>query len=158
VPIVLALLGVGMTVGTVAGGHLADWSVLRALVIGPVLTVATLLLFTVTAHGVVTAAATATILGIVMSMSLPAITARLLDVSGDGKALAVTLNHSALNMANALGAWLGGVVIAAGWGYTSPAVVGAGLAVIGLAVLGASVLVERRGRSRDLEPVDLLAA
>ena len=75
-----------------------------------------------------------------MSMSLPAITARLLDVAGDGKALAVTLNHSALNMANALGAWLGGVVIAAGWGYTSPAVVGAGLAVIGLAVLGASVL------------------
>ena len=89
---------------------------------------------------------------------MPAITARLLDVSGDGKALAVTLNHSALNMANALGAWLGGVVIAAGWGYTSPAVVGAGLAVIGLAVLGASVLVERRGRSRDLERVDLLAA
>ena len=158
VPIVLALLGVGMTVGTVAGGHLADWSVLRALVIGPVLTVATLLLFTVTAHGVVMAAGTATTLGIVMSMSLPAITARLLDVAGDGKALAVTLNHSALNMANALGAWLGGVVIAAGWGYTSPAVVGAGLAVVGLAVLGASVLVERRARRPVLEPADLLAA
>jgi len=158
VPIVLALLGVGMTIGTVAGGHLADWSVLRALVIGPVLTVATLLTFTVTAHGVVTAAVTATTLGIVMSMSLPAITARLLDVSGDGKALAVTLNHSALNMANALGAWLGGVVIAAGWGYTSPAVVGAGLAVAGLVVLGTSVLVERRARRLVVEPVDLLAA
>jgi len=158
VPIVLALLGVGMTVGTVLGGHLADWSVLRALVIGPALTVATLLASTSPAHGVVTAAATATLLGIVMSMSLPAITARLLDVSGDGKALAVTLNHSALNMANALGAWLGGVVIAAGWGYTSPAVVGAGLAVIGLAVLGLSVVVERRGGAPIAEPAELLAA
>jgi DHA1 family inner membrane transport protein len=61
-------------------------------------------------------------------------------------------------MANALGAWLGGVVIAAGWGYTSPALVGAGLAVVGLAVLGVSVVVERRARGRDLEPLDLLAA
>jgi DHA1 family inner membrane transport protein len=147
-----------MTIGTVAGGHLADRSVLRTLVIGPVLTVVTLLLFTVTAYGVVTAAATATALGVVMSMSLPAITARLLDVSGDGKALAVTLNHSALNMANALGAWLGGVVIAAGWGYTSPAAVGAGLALVGLVVLGTSVLVERRGRRPVVEPADLLAA
>jgi DHA1 family inner membrane transport protein len=149
VPVVLALLGLGMTVGTVLGGRLADWSVLRTLVIGPVLTIAVLLAFTVTAHGVVTAALTAFLLGTVMSSSLPALTTRLLDVAGDGKALAATLNHSALNVANALGAWLGGVVIAAGLGYTSPAVVGALLAVAGLAVLGVSVRVERRDRLRE---------
>ena len=156
VPFVLALLGVGMTVGTVLGGRMADWSVLRTLVLGPVLTVATLLAFTVTAHGQVTATVTVFVLTIVMAVWLPALTTRLLDVSGDGKALAATLNHSALNMANALGAWLGGLVIAAGFGFTAPAVVGACLAVAGLVVLAASVVVERRSRSLDV--ADLLAA
>jgi DHA1 family inner membrane transport protein len=158
VPVVLALLGLGMTIGTVLGGHLADWSVLRTLVIGPVLTVAALLAFPITARGVVTAAVTAFLLGTVMSSSLPALTARLLDVAGDGKALAATLNHSALNVANALGAWLGGVVIAAGLGYTAPAVVGALLAVAGLGVLGISVLVERRQSLDVAETVEPLAA
>lgn len=153
---VLALAGVGMTVGTVLGGRLADRSVLRTLVLGPVLTVATLLVFTVTARGQVTAAATLFALTVVMSLWLPALTTRLLDVAGDGKALAATLNHSALNMANALGAWLGGVVIAAGFGYTSPALVGAGLSVAGLAVLGVSVAVERRDQVGRVE--ELLAA
>jgi DHA1 family inner membrane transport protein len=158
VPVVLALLGLGMTIGTVLGGHLADWSVLRTLVIGPVLTVAALLAFPITARGVITAAVTAFLLGTVMSSSLPALTARLLDVAGDGKALAATLNHSALNVANALGAWLGGVVIAAGLGYTAPAVVGALLAVAGLGVLGISVLVERRQSLDVAETVEPLAA
>jgi DHA1 family inner membrane transport protein len=144
IPVVLALMGLGMTVGTVVGGYLADRSVVRTLVLSPLATIATLLVFTVTAHGVITAAVTIFVLGTVMSTALPALTTRLLDVSGDGKALAATLNHSALNVANAIGAWLGGVVIAAGLGYTAPAVVGAGLAAAGLAVLGISVLVERR--------------
>lgn len=156
IPFVLALLGVGMTVGTLLGGRMADWSVLRTLVLGPVLTVATLLAFTVTAHGQVTATLTVFALTIVMAVWLPALTTRLLDVSGDGKALAATLNHSALNMANALGAWLGGLVIAAGFGFTAPAVVGTGLAVAGLGVLSASVVVERRAGRVDA--ADLLAA
>jgi DHA1 family inner membrane transport protein len=53
------------------------------------------------------------------------------------------LNHASLNLANALGAWLGGVVIAAGLGYTAPSWVGAGLSVAGLVVLALSVSVHR---------------
>lgn len=76
------------------------------------------------------------------------------DIAGD---LGV-LNHLALNVSNALGAWLGGVVIAAGLGYPAPAVVGAVLAVLGLVVLGASVVVERRGSTRaDIPPASPLA-
>jgi DHA1 family inner membrane transport protein len=93
------------------------------------------------------------VLAFTASLSLPAITARLLDVSGDGKALASTLNHSALNVANAIGAWLGGVVIAAGFGYTAPAVVGAALSAGGLMVLAVSIGLERRDRRRVAEPV-----
>jgi len=104
-----------------------------------------------TAHAVVPAALTLLMIAFASSASLPALTARLLDVSGDGKALAATMNHSALNVANALGAWLGGLVIAAGLGYTAPAVVGAGLSAAGLGVLAVSFGLERRDR-RQLAP------
>lgn len=149
VAIAIALFGVGMTVGTYAGGRLADWSVLRTLALAPLAVIAVLLSFTVTAHAAVPATITLTLLGATTSASIPALTARLLDVSGDGKALAATLNHSALNIANALGAWLGGLVIAAGLGYTAPAVVGAGLSVAGLGVLGVSVWLDRRTGRRE---------
>jgi DHA1 family inner membrane transport protein len=59
---------------------------------------------------------------------------RLMDVSGDAQSLAAALNHSAFNVANALGPWLGGLVIAAGYGFTSTGYVGCALAMGGLAV------------------------
>ena len=70
---------------------------------------------------------------------------RLMDVAGEAKTLGAAMNHSSLNAANALGAWLGGVVIAAGYGYRSPALVGAALSVLGIAVLLWSAAVHRRG-------------
>ena len=54
------------------------------------------------------------------------------------------MNHASLNVANALGAWLGGVVIAAGWGYRAPAVVGAGLCLLGFVFITGSALLHRR--------------
>ena len=63
---------------------------------------------------------------------------RLMETAGDAQMLGAALNHSALNLANALGAWLGGLVIAAGLGYRAPSVVGAGLAVAGLVPLAVS--------------------
>jgi DHA1 family inner membrane transport protein len=69
---------------------------------------------------------------------------RFMEVAGDAQMLGAALNHSALNAANALGAWLGGVVIAAGFGYTAPGAVGAVLAAAGLAVLGWSAVLRRR--------------
>ena len=144
VAIAIALLGAGMTAGTYVGGRLADWSLLVTLAAGPLCAMVVLLVFTVTAHGAVTAAATLFLLGATTSTSFPALTARLMDVAGDGKAMGATLMHSAVNVANALGAWLGGVVIAAGLGYTAPAVVGAALSLAGLAVLAVSIWLERR--------------
>jgi MFS transporter, DHA1 family, inner membrane transport protein len=141
VPIVLALFGVGMTLGTYVGGRLADRSIDRTIALGLVAVIAVFLVFTVTAHSIVPAAITVFALAASGSAIIPALQTRLMDVGREGKALAATLNHSAFNIANALGAWLGGLVIAAGYGYTAPAVVGAILAVIGLLVLGVSVAV-----------------
>jgi DHA1 family inner membrane transport protein len=67
-----------------------------------------------------------------------------MDVAHDAQTLAAALNHSAINIANATGDWVGGVVIAAGYGYTAPAAAGAVLAVAGLVVLTISVLLQRR--------------
>ena len=75
-----------------------------------------------------------------------------MDVGGDAQALAAAGNHAALNLANALGAFLGGAVIAAGYGYTAPAVVGAALALAGLGVLTVSYVLEQRTRPAQPGP------
>ena len=148
VPIALALYGTGMTIGTELGGRLSDWSVPRTIVLGFGSLAAVLLLFTVTVHGTVGAALTVLLIGVAGSLALPALQTRLIDVAGDAQSLAAAGNHSALNLANALGAFLGGLVIRAGWGYTAPALVGVLLALGGLAVMAASVRLERRDRLR----------
>ncbi len=144
VPAALALFGIGMTVGTEIGGRLADRSVVRTIYLGMGAAGAVLLLFTVTAHHPVTAGITVFLIGASGSLSLPALQTRLMDVAGDAQGLAAAGNHAALNIANAIGAFLGGLVLSAGYGYTAPAAVGALLAAAGLAVLALSGLVERR--------------
>jgi DHA1 family inner membrane transport protein len=59
------------------------------------------------------------------------------------------MNHASLNLANALGAWLGGLVIAAGYGYRSTAVVGAVLSLAGFLVIVASAMVHTRTARAD---------
>ena len=76
----------------------------------------------------------------------PALQVRLMDVAEDAQTLAASLHHAAFNLANAFGAWIGGVVIAAGLGYTAPAAVGVLLALAGVAVFAVSV------RRRDAAP------
>jgi DHA1 family inner membrane transport protein len=64
-------------------------------------------------------------------------------VAAEGQTLAAASMHSAFNIANALGAWLGGLVIALGYGYAATGYVGAALSFLGLFVFAASVLLER---------------
>jgi DHA1 family inner membrane transport protein len=78
----------------------------------------------------------------------PAIQTRLMDVAADGQTLAAASMHSAFNVANALGAWLGGLVIAYGYGFAATGYVGVVLSLIGLFVFAASFLLERRSSNR----------
>ena len=59
--------------------------------------------------------------------------------------------HSAFNIANALGAWLGGVAIASGYGWTSTGWVGSLLALGGMLVFGAALL-QQKARPRAVLP------
>jgi len=144
VPVVLFAFGVGGVLGTALGGRLAD----RALF--PSLVGATVALGLVLAAVLVTAGNAALLTANVFAVAAAASTMvvllqlRLMEVAGDAQMLGAALNHSALNAANALGALLGGLVIAAGHGYRAPSAVGAGLAVLGLGFLAVSALLRRR--------------
>ena len=82
-----------------------------------------------------------TVLGSVLVVNLQL---RLMDVAGDARTLGAAMNHASLNLANALGAWLGGLVIAAGYGYTATAVVGVALSLAGFLVIVVSARVQVR--------------
>jgi len=149
VPIVLLVYGAGGVVGTTLGGRLADVALFRSLV-GTISVLAVLLAgVALTAMvpaalfvGVFLVSVFASALAILLQM-------RLMETAGEAQMLGAALNHSALNLANALGAWLGGLVIAAGLGYRAPSVVGAGLAVAGLVPLAISGVVRGRTRRAD---------
>ena len=134
VPIVLVLMGIGMTVGNLVGGHLADIDLRRTLLIGLAVMAGTFALQAVLSFWIVSLCLMVLIVGFVSSVLSPTIQTRLMDVAGDNQSIAAALNHSALNIGNSLGAFLGGIVIAAGWGFTAPAWTGAALAVAGLLI------------------------
>ncbi|WP_159621694.1 MFS transporter [Ruania rhizosphaerae] len=155
VPLALLVFGIGMTVGNLVAGRLADRSVMGTVVAGLVGMAVLLVVFAVTGPvltaGLPILGMTGLFLIATISQFLgPSLQTRLLDASPDAPSLAAALHHSALNIGNATGAWIGGLVIAAGLGYLAPAWAGAILAVAGLVVAGASVLVERRDTERAL--------
>jgi DHA1 family inner membrane transport protein len=146
IPWVLAAYGVGMVVGMVLSGRVANRVGVLNGIIGALGLIALLLgVFGFAARTLWLAVALVFVLGLLPSIVVPLLQTRLMDVAHEGQSLAAALNHSTLNTANALGAWLGSLVLAAGWGYGAPSLVGAGLAVLGVGVAVASALVERRG-------------
>ncbi len=150
VPWALATMGVGMTIGNLVGGHLADRGVKRALIVFFALMIVVLIALALTATWTPTMFLFVFAVGFASQGLGPAIQTRLMDVAGDSQSLAAALNHSALNIGNALGAFLGGVVIAGGLGYLAPVWTGVVLTVIGLGIVITSFSVERRQLRREL--------
>jgi DHA1 family inner membrane transport protein len=144
VPVFLLVFGLGMVLGTYVAGHLADWSVFRSLLGSCVAMGLSLLAFAAVAHTGWWALPVVLVISTVSSVLVVNLQLRLMEVAGEAQTLGAAMNHASLNMANALGAWLGGLVIAAGLGYTAPALVGAGLSLAGLLVLVVSATVHRR--------------
>jgi DHA1 family inner membrane transport protein len=146
VPAVLLVYGAGGVIGTALGGRLADLALFRSLV-GSLVFLGVLL----AAVAVVSPWAPGLFVGVFLvsigaSILAVCLQLRLMETAGDAQMLGAALNHSALNLANALGAWLGGLVIAAGLGYRAPSVVGAGLAAAGLIPLAVSAVLRARAR------------
>ncbi|OBI70631.1 MFS transporter [Mycolicibacterium fortuitum] len=144
VPVALMVFGLGMVAGNLIGGRLADSSVVRALYLSLGSLAVLLAAFSLGSHSPWTALPLLFGVGVAGSAVGPALQTRLMDVAHDAQTLAAALNHSALNIGNATGAWVGGLVIAAGLGYTAPAAAGAVLAVGGVLVFTVSVALQRR--------------
>lgn len=151
VPVVLVVIGLGMTTGNLLGGWAADRSVRRATysAFGVLLVGLALLLLTVsTVTGLITAAF---LVGAGAAALGPTIQTRLMDVARGGQAIAGALNHSAFNIGNAMGAALGGLALAAGLGYIAPIAVGLLLAAAGAAVAVLSFAIDRVQRQRGVD-------
>ncbi len=141
---VLATYGVGMTVGMVVGGRLADRALLPTLYLGLVANAVVLAAFGFLVTTPVGAFVGVFALGAAGSVLMPALQTRLMDVAREGQSLAAAHNHAVVNIGNALGAWLGGLVLAAGLSYAGPSRVALVLPLVGLAVLAVGRWVERR--------------
>jgi MFS transporter, DHA1 family, inner membrane transport protein len=143
VPVFLLTLGVGMVFGNWVAGRAVDWSLKKALLLSPVALAITLLvswLLMPQGYAALPALFLITTTGSVLALGLML---RLIDVAGHAETLGAALSHGSLNIGNALGAWLGGVTIAAGYGYRSPLVIGAGLSLAGFAVLAVAFSLDR---------------
>lgn len=142
--ILLALFGTGMTVGTVLGGRLADRSPMKTLYVFLSALALLLTAFLVTAHNPVLVAINVFLVGVAGFAAIPSIQARILDQAKEAPALGSASIQSTFNIANSLGAYLGGVVIAAGFGLIAPSWVGALLAVTGLGFAALSGWLDHR--------------
>ncbi|MBY3180479.1 MULTISPECIES: MFS transporter [Rhizobium] len=146
VPIMLVLFGVGMNAGNFIGSWLADKSLLGTIGASLVYNIVVLTTFSLTAANPYLLGLSVFLVGCGFAAG-PALQTRLMDVAADAQTLAAASNHSAFNIANAIGAWLGGLVIAGGYGFAATGYVGAALSFLGLFVFAASLRLERRDRS-----------
>ncbi|MET7718088.1 MFS transporter [Streptomyces sp. NPDC005407] len=140
----LVLFGLGMVGGNLIGGKFADRALMPLLYVSLGALSLVLALFTLTAHNTVAAAITIVLIGALGFATVPPLQERVLDQAAGAPTLASAVNIGAFNLGNALAAWLGGMVIAAGLGYTAPNWVGAALAASALGLAVVSHLLERR--------------
>jgi DHA1 family inner membrane transport protein len=143
IPVALAVFGLGAVAGNIAGGWLFDR--LQFGAVGGLLgwSALVLLLFPLAAQAWWSALLSVFAVGTMVSLS-PPLQTRLMDVAADAQTLAAASNHAAFNIANALGPWLGGLAITAGFGWTSTGYVGAAMAVGGYAIYRLALRADRR--------------
>ncbi|MFE2723105.1 MFS transporter [Kitasatospora sp. NPDC059327] len=144
VTLVLALFGVGMTIGNVLGGLAADRALRPTVCAAFLLLAATLALFTVTARTQWSAAVTVVLVGLFGFAIVPAVQTLVLQKARNAPTLASATVQGAFNLANAQGAYFGGLALDAGLGWTSPTLVGSGLATSGAVIAVIAWAADRR--------------
>jgi DHA1 family inner membrane transport protein len=144
VTLLLALFGVGATVGNLLGGRLADHAMRRTLFGGLTSLAVVLALFPLLMRTQWSGALAVVLLGTAAFVAGTPLNLMVMEKASSAPSLASSANQAAFNLANAGGAWIGGLALAAGFGTTSPAVAGAALAALGLTVAAVAYGVDRR--------------
>ncbi|GHF50314.1 DHA1 family inner membrane transport protein [Amycolatopsis bartoniae] len=147
VPWLLILFGAGTFVGNFVGGKAADRALNPALATLLALLSVVLAVFALTAGNKIMTIVSLLLMGTVGLATAPGLQLRTMKHAQDAPTMASGANIAAFNIGNAIGAWLGGLALGAGFGYVSPLWVGAGLGVAGLAVLAAGSVRSRQPAS-----------
>ncbi|WP_029076349.1 MFS transporter [Kaistia adipata] len=141
---VLLLFGVGITIGNLIGGRLADWRLMPTIIGALAALILVLGQFAWSSHGVVGACISVFAWGCVMFILIAPLQMRVIECAGDAPNLASTLNQGAFNVGNAGGAWIGGAAITLGASYDFLPIVGAALAALALAIALISMRLAKR--------------
>jgi len=148
-PVAVGLFGVGAIIGNVAGGWLVDRLQFRAAGVLLAWSILVLLLFPLAARSGWAMAPAIIAVGTMGALAV-ALQTRLMDAAGEAQTLAAASNHAAFNTANALGPWLGGMAIGAGFGHASTGYVGAATAAVGLLLWVVAMGLDRRRAARTV--------
>lgn len=143
IPLGMAGLGLGGVIGNFAGGWLFDRMSFRAVPLILLASACVLALFPLMAGSLWTLLPATMAVGMMGALG-PVLQTHLMDIAGDAQTLAAASHHAAFNTANALGPWLGGMAITAGWGWTSTGYVGATTALLGVLVYAWAATTLRR--------------
>jgi len=149
----LLAIGVGLTVGNLIGGRLADRNMLMTLTGAFIGIIAVLIALSFVAHATIPTLALLIVWsGLGFALVSP-LQIWVVDAATDAPNLASTLNQGAFNFGNATGAWLGGVALNAGAHYAQLPLLGAVVAAIGLA-LTVSAFASRRILPAQVRPAE----
>lgn len=126
--------GLGMVAGNALGGAMADRSIDRTVIVSLTASIFFMLGFWLLLPSPYAMLPVTFLVPAAIIVLSPALQTRLMEVAGDAQTLAASLNHSASNLANAFGAWLGAVLVSSGFGLGSVGWGGAILSALGLLI------------------------
>ncbi|MFF1830955.1 MFS transporter [Paenarthrobacter sp. NPDC058040] len=152
VPWLLVLFGGGLFVGNFLGGKAADKALDKSLIVILAGLVVVLVFFALTASSSIATLVSLALMGGFGFATVPGLQMRVMHFATSAPTLASGANIGAFNLGNALGAWLGGVTISAGLGYTSPIWAGAGITLAALAVMVVAAAAAKRRGASDTKP------
>ncbi|WP_144713016.1 MFS transporter [Curtobacterium pusillum] len=147
VPWLLIVFGIGLFVGNFAGGKLASRSIDGTLLVVLVVLTVVLAVFALVATSPILTVISLVLMGAFGFATVPALQTRVMQYADHAPTLASGANIAAFNLGNALGAWIGGLTIAAGLGYTSPIWAGAGITLAAVVLTVVAAAAARRGRA-----------
>ncbi|MFG1301966.1 MFS transporter [Xanthobacter sp. V3C-3] len=148
----LLLFGVGLTLGNVLGGRLADWRLMPSVIAVIAFIIPLLCLFAFASRAVVPAAVTLFVWGVAAFALIAPLQLRVVNEAAQAPSLASTLNQGAFNFGNAIGAWAGGLALTAGVAYDRLPFMGAAIAAAALALAVASHLMDLAARRTAATP------
>ena len=154
VPWLLVLFGAGLFAGNLLGGRFADRNLFATLTVLLGLLAVILAAFALTAESKAATIIALVLMGGIGFATVPGLQMRIMAHASSAPTLASGANIAAFNVGNAVGAWIGGLTLAAGLGYTSPLWGGAAITLVGLAVY----LIAARLRGGELAPTPTAAA